>query len=279
MIGYSRDFTLMKKDIDRYIAAYLENAPLFMSLIRPIEAEFFRRNLRYVKKPVLDFGCGDGFFCETVFGKGFVDRGLDLSNNRRATLAKKKNTYGKVVLYDGGHIPLPSNSFSTVISNCVLEHIPDISRSLKEIHRVLKPGGHFVTSVMTSRWSEFMWGRKIFKEFYVSSMNRAQAHASLLSEEGWNKAFREAGFRTVSKKGYVNRKNAQTLDLMHYASLPFLLSYLLTGKWVPCPGWHRLLHTEGFVKKTIAPSLNGAPGTKASGRNFAALFYVLQKRK
>jgi ubiquinone/menaquinone biosynthesis C-methylase UbiE len=64
-----------------------------------------------------------------------------------------------------------------------------VAFSLSEIRRILKPGGYFITSVMTSRWNEYLWGRKLFREFYVNYMNRAQAHASLFSENGWNKAF------------------------------------------------------------------------------------------
>jgi len=256
------------QNLKRFIRTYMDHAPLFMSFIRPVEADLFVKHMRYVKKPVLDFGCGDGFFCGTVFGKGAVDIGLDLVGNRRTEQAKKDRIYRKLIRYDGRTIPLPSNYVATVISNCVLEHIPDVAFSLSEIRRILKPGGYFITSVMTSRWNEYLWGRKLFREFYVNYMNRAQAHASLFSENGWNKAFVSSGLSIVSKTGYLHRKNAQYLDLFHYFSIPSLLSYAFFGKWVLLPQIARALNIERLVYETV-----NAPDRK----NHAAVFYVLKK--
>jgi SAM-dependent methyltransferase len=45
------------------------------------------------------------------------------------------------------NMPLPDNSFDTVLSAEVLEHVPDPAKALSEIYRVLKPGGHLVMSV------------------------------------------------------------------------------------------------------------------------------------
>ena len=123
---------------------------MFHSFIRPQEAMLFQKYLRYIKPPVLDFGCGDGFFAETVFGKGKIDVGLDLLNSR-ANEAESKKIYKKISYYDGSTIPYPTHYFQTVISNCVLEHIIEINKSLNEIHRVLKPNGYFLTTVMTER--------------------------------------------------------------------------------------------------------------------------------
>jgi len=43
-------------------------------------------------------------------------------------------------------IPLPDDSFDVVISNCVLNLVPDKEKAFAEIMRVLKPGGHFCVS-------------------------------------------------------------------------------------------------------------------------------------
>jgi len=44
-------------------------------------------------------------------------------------------------------IPLPDNSFDTVFSAEVLEHVPDPEKALREIYRVLKPQGKLVMSI------------------------------------------------------------------------------------------------------------------------------------
>ncbi len=43
-------------------------------------------------------------------------------------------------------MPLNDNTFDVVISNCVLNLVPDKQKAFSEIYRVLKPGGHFCIS-------------------------------------------------------------------------------------------------------------------------------------
>ena len=117
-----------------------------------------------------------GFFYRTGFWKGKINVGLDLFNNKRVEEAKKENVYKKISLYDGDTIPYPDNYFNTIVSNCVLEHIPDVKSSLKEIQRVLKPGGFFITSVMADQWEDNLLGLnclvmviKIYEKNSISS--------------------------------------------------------------------------------------------------------------
>lgn len=196
--------------IDYFIKKYLQNKPLFYSLIRPQEACLFNKCSSYIKSPVLDFGCGDGFFAEILFGKGKIDVGIDLED-------KKTDGYKKVVVYDGTRLPFKKDNFSTVISNCVLEHIPDLDQSIREIHRVLKPGGYFLTTVMTDQWDNHMFGP------YIKFMAKIQRHHQLLSLTEWNRNFERNGFRIINTVGYLSLKNACYLDLIHYPSvIPFV---------------------------------------------------------
>jgi ubiquinone/menaquinone biosynthesis C-methylase UbiE len=43
-------------------------------------------------------------------------------------------------------MPLKADQFDVVLSNCVLNLVPDKHKAFSEIHRVLKPGGHFCVS-------------------------------------------------------------------------------------------------------------------------------------
>ena len=259
----------MTKNLSFFIKKYLENRPAFMALIRPQEAYLFQKFKKYIKKKILDFGCGDGFFTQITFGKNFIDIGLDIKNERTLKIINKK-IYKKVVIYDGEKIPFKNSYFKTVISNCVLEHIPKLNQSLKEIHRVLKKNGYFLTTVMTDKWCEFMLGKKFFGDRYVSFMNKKQKHYNLLSLSSWEKVFEKNGFSVIEKIGYLSKNNAQFLDLFHYFSTPSLLTYKLFNRWVIFPYWYKFLKIDKFMKSKISFT---------SAQNSAAIFFVLKKIK
>jgi arsenite methyltransferase len=44
------------------------------------------------------------------------------------------------------NIPLEDNTADVVISNCVLNLVPDKEKAFSEVYRILKPGGHFCVS-------------------------------------------------------------------------------------------------------------------------------------
>jgi len=257
------------KKIDYFIKKYLENRPMFMAVIRSQEAMLFQKYNKLVKGKILDFGCGEGFFAELVFGKKRINVGLDLFNNKRVEEAKKEKIYKKISLYDGNTIPYPDNNFNTVISNCVLEHITNIDQALKEILRVLKPGGFFLTSVMTDQWENNLFGTKLFGKKYLNYMRKTQVHFNLFSNEKWQTYFKKACFKINFIDGYLYKKSAFYLDLFHYLSIGSLISYKLFNKWIlfNIPQLNKL--KIQLIKKIIIDENNP---DKAS-----ALFFVLKK--
>lgn len=257
------------KKIDYFIKKYLENRPMFMAVIRSQETVLFQKYNKLIKGKILDFGCGEGFFADLVFGKKTIDIGLDLMDNKRVTEAIEKKIYKKIKLYDGNHLPFPSNYFTTVVSNCVLEHIPNIKLSLKEIYRVLKPGGFFLTSVMADQWENNMFGTKIFGRRYTEYMRKTQVHHNLLSNNKWREYFKKSGFQINSVDRYLYPRSSFWLDIFHYLSIGSLISYKLFNKWIlfNIPLFNKL--KTQLIKKIIVDENNL---DKAS-----ALFFVLKK--
>jgi len=102
---------------------------------------------------VLDLGSGAGndcFVARSIVGETGKVTGIDFTE---AMIEKAKINLGKTgfqniefVQGDIEEMPLPDNSFEVVISNCVLNLVPDKNRAFAEIMRVLKPGGHFCVS-------------------------------------------------------------------------------------------------------------------------------------
>lgn len=102
---------------------------------------------------VLDLGSGAGndvFVARSIIGENGAVTGLDFTDEMlaKALINNQKMGFSNVNFVKGDieNIPLPENSYDVVISNCVLNLVPDKPRAFAEIKRVLKPGGHFCVS-------------------------------------------------------------------------------------------------------------------------------------
>lgn len=112
---------------------------------------------------VLDLGCGEGRHVISAYVAADVHSvGIDLSLEDLQTTREKfadfeepGNQAKSFGLSSASALALPfaDNSFDKVICSEVLEHIDDYQAALREIERVLKPGGLFCASV-PRRWPE-----------------------------------------------------------------------------------------------------------------------------
>lgn len=93
---------------------------------------------------VLDVGCGTGAVMQLAQTLGYKAHGIDMSPEALAHCEAKKLT---VTLSTAESIAHPDASFDVVVALDVLEHIPDHAAAVREIARVLKPGGIFVATV------------------------------------------------------------------------------------------------------------------------------------
>ena len=102
---------------------------------------------------VLDLGSGAGndcFVARAIVGETGKVTGLDMTEpmiaKARQNCAKLKFSNVEFVTGDIEDMPLSDSSFDVVISNCVLNLVPDKRKAFREIKRVLKNGGHFCVS-------------------------------------------------------------------------------------------------------------------------------------
>ncbi|HXV31832.1 MAG TPA: arsenite methyltransferase, partial [Sinorhizobium sp.] len=102
---------------------------------------------------VLDLGSGagiDAFVARRLVGEGGQVIGVDMTETMiaRARANAAKLGYANVAFRLGEieALPVADGSVDVVISNCVLNLVPDKAKAFAETFRVLKPGGHFCVS-------------------------------------------------------------------------------------------------------------------------------------
>ena len=97
----------------------------------------------------LELGAGTGFFSLNLKLAGILDEVhvTDLSPGMVEAAQANAERLGFTVegrVADAESLPYDDDTFDIVVGHAVIHHIPDVERTLREIVRVLKPGGRFV---------------------------------------------------------------------------------------------------------------------------------------
>jgi ubiquinone/menaquinone biosynthesis C-methylase UbiE len=130
------------------VQGYMPEADLGLSCGVPVEHAGLKAGQR-----VLDLGSGAGldvFVARSEVGPDGHVIGVDMTAEMvaRARRNAANSDYDNVEFRLGEieHLPVRSDSIDVVLSNCVLNLVPDKLQAFREIQRVLKPGGHFCIS-------------------------------------------------------------------------------------------------------------------------------------
>lgn len=228
----TNDKTTTTKD---YLWLHLKELPYFRAILRAVEARQYPGfNLQH---PILDLGCGDGHFV-TIAMDEKVDVGIDPWTGP-VRLAQKNGGYNAVIQGSGYTLPFPDNTFSSALSNSVLEHIPDLDTTLKEMSRVMKPGGKFVFCVPNNNFlpnlsvSGFFdrIGLKPLGNWYRNFFNTVCRHIHCDDPDTWEKRLNASGFEVERWWHYFSPNSLHILEWGHYFGLPCLILHFLTRRW------------------------------------------------
>ena len=111
-------------------------------------------------RDVLDVGCGEGRFCRMLAARGARTVGVDPTVELIAE-ARRLQPGGSFHEAGGEALPLPDASMDLVVSYVALVDIPDYRAAIREMARVLRPGGRCVVANLNSfsTASTLYWAR------------------------------------------------------------------------------------------------------------------------
>lgn len=184
-------YTIMSDDYSQ-MEGYVPEADLGLGCGLPTEHAGIEPGMT-----VLDLGSGAGndvFIAAKLTGADGHVIGIDMTREmiERAEANKAKLGVANVEFRFGEieQMPVDDASVDVIISNCVLNLVPDKQRAFAEMARVLRPGGHFCVSDIVLE-GEIPAALKQVAELYAGCVSGAEQKTSYLGMIG------EAGFADV----------------------------------------------------------------------------------
>lgn len=107
---------------------------------------------------VADVGTGTGFVPAGLIGKAAQIVGFDASAEMLAVARRRFAGNPEVAFQetDGEKLPAENDSFDAVFANMFLHHAPDPAGAIREMVRVLRPGGRLIVTDLDSHGQEWM---------------------------------------------------------------------------------------------------------------------------
>lgn len=190
IVGY----TIMQDEYD-HMDGYVADADLGLGCGVPTEYAGIKKG-----DTVVDLGSGAGndvFVARSITGDEGKVIGIDFTLEMigKAMANKLKVGYANVDFKLGEieNIPLEKDLADVVISNCVLNLVPDKNKAFAEIYRILKPGAHFCVSDIVIR-GELPAGLKKSAEMYAGCV------AGALQQDEYLGIIEESGFKNIEIK-------------------------------------------------------------------------------
>ncbi len=217
----------------RYLRAYLRISPVSVAIHRAVEAGYLAQVP--LERPLLDLGCGFGEF-GSIFLEEPADVGIDV-NRKDLEKALRKGVYRSLGQADARRLPFSGESFAAIISVSTLEHIPGVEEVLLEAFRVLRPGGMFLFTVPSDRFSRMLAIPRMLSTLHAAALGRAYAravnsllsHVNLWSPQEWRACVERVGFDIECCRQIISPRATFIWDLGLVFALPERFWRILTG--------------------------------------------------
>lgn len=216
-----------------------------------------------LRPPVLDLGCGDGWFGRMLYAPaaaGAVDH-----DRTQAEQARRQGVYRWALVGDVVRLPFRAGAWPTVVANSTLEHVRDLDGALAEIRRVLAPGGrcyitapgeHFTTLLFHTTWLRKI-GAAGLAQAYGRWLNGYLTHYHCLSVSEWRGRLAAAGLTLAAAEPLLPGRAVALWD----ALLPVQFVGRRLNRIAPwyrwTQGWRRRLLLRWLPRLVLAEGEEG----------------------
>ncbi|MEP0806636.1 MAG: methyltransferase domain-containing protein [Chloroflexota bacterium] len=156
---------------------------------------------------ILENGCGVGMYVERLASFGGTVIGLEYDFERAAE-ARLRSPY--ILNAAGEDLPLPSSTFDLILSHEVIEHVQDDRAAVREMIRVLRPGGRAVIFCPNRGYpfethgiywkGQYRFGNKLFVNYLPRPLrDRLAPHVRVYSAKDLERLFADLPIRIVEK--------------------------------------------------------------------------------
>jgi len=251
---------------------------LFLELLRYLPVSLAVRELMRMRAladdgrvalPLLDVGCGDGLFWEVLIRDlargddrafhGFFGIDIDDHELRLASLRLRERG-GELRNVDVASHPRASSeldslqgAFRTVIANCSLEHVHELSRALSNIHELCRSGATLVLFVPAPRWTETLITKRALRRVsprlagaWGGAFDGFFRHHHLYPAHVWRQLLEGIGFSEVRVLGLGSQRANRLFEGFLPLALPSFLFKVVTKRYP------RLLRLGGSLALRIA---------------------------
>lgn len=142
---------------------------------------------------ILDWGCHhapDACLMRVALGGAIELHGCDVLAGSAYPVFYEYSGLRYVQLTHPVRTPYEDGAFDAVVASGVLEHVPMDYESLKEMYRILRPGGRLIVAYLPNRWS--------VEEWRLRRRDRAFAHQRLYSLRHLRSMLLHSGFRPLA---------------------------------------------------------------------------------
>ena len=156
--------------------------------------------------PSLDVGAFDGSFAATwLSDRPAMDVGIDLSPRRTP---ETDRAYRLLIAGDAERLPFPNRAFNFVLCNSVVEHIKDDVKAIREMARVLRPGGTLLMSSPSVYFHQSLHtveaarkrGDEAGARAAIAAVDARAAHYRYRSLEDWTSILTRAGLTVTTHR-------------------------------------------------------------------------------